>query len=152
MLWTSIHMYTRVAHDYWSVLKVCNKVYGLIYPFRSSDGLVLAVSSSDGYCSLVGFEPGELGEPLQQDKLPTCMQHTTTSSTSSSDKDSLTQNNSSPSINVIVPRRIRPAPVQTPSSTIFDQNSSEEPISSPPPQQAGKKQQNFLWEHGSPLD
>ena len=101
---------------------------------------MLAVSSSDGYCSLVGFEPGELGEPLKQDKLPTCMRHTTTtaSSTTSSDidKDSLTQNNSSPSINIIVPRRIRPAPVQTPSSAIFEQTTSEEPISPPPPPQA----------------
>ena len=37
---------------------------------RSNDGHILAVTSSDGYCSLVTFHPGELGSPLEQDKLP----------------------------------------------------------------------------------
>ena len=31
--------------------------------FRSSDGSSLVVSSSDGYCSIVQFNEGELGEP-----------------------------------------------------------------------------------------
>ena len=31
--------------------------------FRSSDGSTLVVSSSDGYCSIVQFNEGELGEP-----------------------------------------------------------------------------------------
>ena len=31
--------------------------------FRSSDGSTLVVSSSDGYCSIVQFNQGELGEP-----------------------------------------------------------------------------------------
>uniref|UniRef100_A0A8C5AI50 Chromatin assembly factor 1 subunit B n=1 Tax=Gadus morhua TaxID=8049 RepID=A0A8C5AI50_GADMO len=32
----------------------------------SGDGLFLAVSSTDGYCSLVSFSPGELGQPLKE--------------------------------------------------------------------------------------
>lgn len=37
----------------------------LLFPvvFRSSDGSTLVVSSSDGYCSIVQFNQGELGEP-----------------------------------------------------------------------------------------
>ena len=31
--------------------------------FRSSDGRTLVISSSDGYCSIVQFNEGELGEP-----------------------------------------------------------------------------------------
>ena len=31
--------------------------------FRSDDGLILVVSSTDGYCSLVSFAEGELGTP-----------------------------------------------------------------------------------------
>ncbi|MGH0133903.1 UNVERIFIED_CONTAM: hypothetical protein FKN15_067389 [Acipenser sinensis] len=34
--------------------------------FRSKDGSFLAVSSTDGYCSFVTFENGELGTPLKQ--------------------------------------------------------------------------------------
>ena len=37
---------------------------------RSNDGLTLVITSSDGYCSLVYFELGELGTPLPQDQLP----------------------------------------------------------------------------------
>ena len=33
---------------------------------RSHDGRVLVVSSTDGYCTLVTFEAGELGEPYKQ--------------------------------------------------------------------------------------
>ena len=36
----------------------------------SPDGNTLAVASADGFCSLVTFEPGELGEPLPADALP----------------------------------------------------------------------------------
>ncbi|XP_028938600.1 chromatin assembly factor 1 subunit B [Ornithorhynchus anatinus] len=32
----------------------------------SSDGAFLAISSTDGYCSFVTFEPGELGVPLKE--------------------------------------------------------------------------------------
>ncbi|KAL6747735.1 WD40-repeat-containing domain protein [Haematococcus lacustris] len=38
----------------------------------SCDGRRLAVSSQDGYCSLVQFEAGELGQVLDQDQLPPC--------------------------------------------------------------------------------
>ena len=37
---------------------------------RSNDGQTLVITSSDGYCSLVYFELGELGTPLPQDQLP----------------------------------------------------------------------------------
>lgn len=33
---------------------------------RSSDGTFLAISSTDGYCSFVTFEKGELGVPLKE--------------------------------------------------------------------------------------
>ena len=36
----------------------------------SPDGYTLAVSSSDGYCSLLQFSEREIGEPLALDKLP----------------------------------------------------------------------------------
>ncbi len=34
--------------------------------YRFCDGSVLAVSSTDGYCSFVSFEEGELGTPLKE--------------------------------------------------------------------------------------
>ena len=34
-----------------------------IYFFRSKDGRILVVSSTDGYCSIVTFGPDELGRP-----------------------------------------------------------------------------------------
>ena len=37
---------------------------------RSNDGRMLAVSSSDGYCSLLQFDEGELGTPLSDDLVP----------------------------------------------------------------------------------
>lgn len=40
---------------------------------RSDDGLILVITSSDAYCSIVTFEPGELGTPLAKDKLPSPM-------------------------------------------------------------------------------
>lgn len=36
----------------------------------SPDGRVLAASSRDGFCSLIAFEEGELGQPLLEDQLP----------------------------------------------------------------------------------
>lgn len=38
----------------------------LFWGHRSSDGTFLAVSSTDGYCSFVTFEKGELGVPLKE--------------------------------------------------------------------------------------
>lgn len=38
----------------------------LFWGHRSSDGAFLAVSSTDGYCSFVTFEKGELGIPLKE--------------------------------------------------------------------------------------
>lgn len=37
----------------------------------SNQGLNLIATSKDGYCSLIDFAPGELGEPLDPDMLPT---------------------------------------------------------------------------------
>ena len=33
------------------------------YHFRSTDGTTLVVSSTDGYCTIVTFDEGELGKP-----------------------------------------------------------------------------------------
>lgn len=35
----------------------------LLTRYRSNDGLTLAMSSSDGFCSMLSFAPGELGQP-----------------------------------------------------------------------------------------
>ena len=119
---------------------------------RSSDGLVLTVASSDGYCSLIGFEPGELGQPLQSDKLPACMRHTSSSSPSSSPLSSSSsplapsstipqtqKKSTSPPISDIKPRRIHPIPVQSNISRSAENTSLEEPLSSVPLQsQTGK--------------
>lgn len=36
---------------------------------RSSDGRLLVVSSTDGYCSFIKFEDGELGQPITFDPI-----------------------------------------------------------------------------------
>ena len=41
--------------------------------FRSDNGLVLVLTSSDAYCSIVTFEPGELGIAVATEKLPASM-------------------------------------------------------------------------------
>ena len=38
--------------------------------FRSSDGQILVISSTDGYCTIVRFDSGELGVPLTNSELP----------------------------------------------------------------------------------
>lgn len=38
----------------------------LIFFFRSSDGRLLIASSSDGYCSIINFEDGQLGEVYEK--------------------------------------------------------------------------------------
>ena len=38
--------------------------------FRSKDGLLLAISSSDGYCTIISFDENELGTPLVEEKHP----------------------------------------------------------------------------------
>ena len=40
---------------------------------RSKDGQILVVTSTDGYCSLVAFDPDELGIPLSPSELPPAM-------------------------------------------------------------------------------
>ena len=100
----------------------------------------MAVTSSDRYCSLIGFESGELGEPLLQDKLPACIQHTSSSSTCLSptpEKTSSiahkTQSDTSSPVNVIIPCCIRPAPVQPEPVRIFEHSLLEHSQSPPPP-------------------
>lgn len=51
----------------WSVVWLLDNV---IPPFRSNDGLALIVSSSDGFCSIVTFSPGEIGTPLTSENMP----------------------------------------------------------------------------------
>lgn len=36
----------------------------------TNDGLALVISSSDGYCSIVTFSPGEIGTPLSNEAIP----------------------------------------------------------------------------------
>ena len=99
----------------------------------------MAVTSSDGYCSLIGFESGELGEPLQQDKLPACIQQTSFSTCLSSTPEKTssiahkTQSDTSSLVNVIIPCCIRPAPVQPEPVRIFEHSSLEHSQSQPPP-------------------
>ena len=38
--------------------------------FRSSDGQILVISSTDGYCTIIRFDNGELGVPLIDSELP----------------------------------------------------------------------------------
>ena len=38
--------------------------------YRSDDGSTLVITSSDCYCTIVTFEPNELGAPLPSEKLP----------------------------------------------------------------------------------
>lgn len=93
---------------------------------RSSDGQFLVVSSSDGYCSILSFEPGELGVPLSPDKLPLPLTATQQASdtemlqlaenTKTSPPAVVTQKEPFPSsaeqkVNVVKPRRIRPTPI-----------------------------------------
>lgn len=40
---------------------------------RSNDGRALIMASTDGYCSMVSFEDGELGVPLEGESVPECM-------------------------------------------------------------------------------
>lgn len=37
--------------------------------FRSGDGLLLVISSTDGFCSIVSFGVGELGKPYESKAL-----------------------------------------------------------------------------------
>ena len=37
--------------------------------FRSSDGRLLVISSTDGYCSFIKFDEGELGTPINFDPI-----------------------------------------------------------------------------------
>ena len=55
----------------WQCVCVCVTVCVGIY--RSDDGLVLVVTSSDAYCSIVTFDPDELGTPLETENLPDSM-------------------------------------------------------------------------------
>lgn len=45
------------------VLLPVNFLYTSLTPKRSTDGLTLIMSSSDGFCSTLSFAPGELGQP-----------------------------------------------------------------------------------------
>ncbi len=43
----------------------------LCYIIRSSDGRIIVISSTDGYCSIVTFSEGELGKPYESAKCDT---------------------------------------------------------------------------------
>ena len=89
---------------------------------RSNDGLTLVITSSDGYCTVVCFEPGELGTPLPTDQLPPVVlkqqkenhqQEMVTSVSPTTQQPSkspqaATSAVSEPKVNILKPRRIRP--------------------------------------------
>ena len=89
---------------------------------RSNDGLTLVITSSDGYCTVVCFEPGELGTPLPTDQLPPVVlkqqkenhqQEMVTSVSPTTQQPSkspqaATSSVSEPKVNILKPRRIRP--------------------------------------------
>ncbi len=91
---------------------------------RSSNAEFLVVTSSDGYCSILSFEPGELGVPLSSEKLPALL--ASTSEKSKSEVTISSENSPTPppqsaagpqketseqSVRLIKPRRIRPTTV-----------------------------------------
>lgn len=47
------------------VLFLINVIVNYYVHSRSSDGLLLVISSTDGFCSFVSFEAGELGKPWE---------------------------------------------------------------------------------------
>ena len=97
---------------------------------RSNDGLTLVITSSDGYCTVACFEPGELGTPLPTDQLPPVVlkqqkekqqQELVTSVTPTAQQPSkspqaATSAVSEPKVNTLKPRRIRPTIVASFSS------------------------------------
>ncbi len=104
-----------------------------LYFFRSNDGLILLITSSDCYCTVITFDSNELGVPLASDKLPPnlsvhteCSKVTTSpSSVSGSENETEISHKPSPSsetlpvcsadsaITTVKPRRIRPTLVST---------------------------------------
>ena len=92
---------------------------------RSNDGLTLVITSSDGYCTLVCFEPRELGTPLSTDQQPSVVLKqqqelvTSVSPTSrqpSKSPQAATSTVSEPKVNILKPRRIRPTVIASFSS------------------------------------
>lgn len=50
---------------FWSAIYESPLLLHLSINIRSSNGRILVVSSTDGYCSIITFNEGELGEPYQ---------------------------------------------------------------------------------------
>ena len=97
---------------------------------RSNDGQTLVITSSDGYCSLVYFELGELGTPLPQDQLPPVVSRQqenvqqdrpelvvkTTTHQPSEPPQAATNTVTEQKPNILKPRRIRPTTITSFSS------------------------------------
>lgn len=49
-------------------------IYKFVILIRSADGLLLIVSSSDGFCSIISFNKEELGKPYMDTKLGNAME------------------------------------------------------------------------------
>lgn len=49
-------------------------IYKCVAFIRSSDGLLLIVSSSDGFCSIISFSKEELGKPFTDNTLVNAME------------------------------------------------------------------------------
>ena len=110
---------------------------------RSNDGRTLAVTSSDGYCSLVTFDPGELGTPLEPSKLPAavarqpCMPPTATEQGVFKSPSPHSRNGArekegedvEPKTTSVKPRRIRPTTIATFGSPDRTQGNSSPSVS-----------------------
>ena len=65
-IWSKFSIYMHLSH---SIVYLCIS-FNLCFCFsRSSDGRLLVVSSTDGYCSFVKFDDGELGQPVTFDPI-----------------------------------------------------------------------------------
>lgn len=56
-----------VSNTYIALFLNKKKVINLFNVFRSSDGRILIASSTDGYCSIIQFQKGELGEEYKKE-------------------------------------------------------------------------------------
>ena len=87
LAWYAIHSLSAIEND-------------LLIPFRSSDGLTLIMSSSDGFCSTISFVPGELGQ-VYTGTVPTLHHHSR-----------------NPSLTIGTNNSAQPSPVPTPTGTV----------------------------------
>lgn len=105
----SLIHYGRLNDLSWYV--IVNMVYLLfelfpslsVFSYRSSDGQILIVSSSDGYCTIIHFEEGELGKIYKMKKSVqgnTIVKETSKGSGKKSSNNTIRDTNSVPTFDV----------------------------------------------------